>query len=49
MFTHILVPLDGSCYAERALEPARSLAEKYAARMTLHTVIMEFAEAGLQR
>jgi nucleotide-binding universal stress UspA family protein len=49
MFTHILVPLDGSAYAERAIEPAQSLAEKYDARITLLTVIMEFPESILQR
>jgi nucleotide-binding universal stress UspA family protein len=49
MFTHILVPLDGSAYAEGAIEPARSLAEKYDARITLLTVIMEFPESIVQQ
>ncbi len=48
MFTHILVPLDGSEYSERAVEPARSLAEQYGARITLLTVIARFPESRLQ-
>ena len=48
MFKHILVPLDGSEYSERAVEPARSLAEKYGARITLLTVILRFPESRLQ-
>jgi nucleotide-binding universal stress UspA family protein len=48
MFTHILVPLDGSEFAEQAIEPARSLAERYGARITLLTVIMDFPESRLQ-
>lgn len=48
MFTHILVPLDGSEYSERAVEPALSLAEKYGARITLLTVMLWFPESRLQ-
>jgi nucleotide-binding universal stress UspA family protein len=48
MFTHILVPLDGSAFAEQAIEPARSLAKKYGARITLLTVIMQFPASRLQ-
>jgi len=47
VFTHILVPLDGSEYAERAVEPARSLAEKYGARLTLLTVMVWFPVSRL--
>ena len=47
MCTHILVPLDGSEYAERAVEPARSLAEKYGARLTLLTVMVWFPVSRL--
>ncbi len=47
MFTHILVPLDGSEYSERAVEPARSLAEKYGARLTLLTVMVRFPVSRL--
>jgi nucleotide-binding universal stress UspA family protein len=48
MFTHMLVPLDGSEFSEQAIEPAQSLAEKYGARITLFTVIMQFPETRLQ-
>jgi nucleotide-binding universal stress UspA family protein len=47
VFTHILVPLDGSEYSERAVEPALSLAEKYGARITLLTVMLQFPESKL--
>jgi nucleotide-binding universal stress UspA family protein len=47
VFKHILVPLDGSEYAERAIEPARSLAEKYGARITLFTVMLRFPASKL--
>jgi nucleotide-binding universal stress UspA family protein len=47
VFTHILVPLDGSEYSERAVEPARSLAEKYGARLTLLTVMVRFPASRL--
>lgn len=40
MFEHILVPLDGSCYAEMALAHARNLAHLTGARVTLLTVAM---------
>jgi nucleotide-binding universal stress UspA family protein len=48
VFTHILVPLDGSEFSERAVEPARSLAEKYGASITLLTVMLRFPESKLQ-
>jgi nucleotide-binding universal stress UspA family protein len=44
----MLVPLDGSEFAEQAIEPARSLAEKYSARITLLTVILQFPASRLQ-
>jgi nucleotide-binding universal stress UspA family protein len=47
VFKHILVPLDGSEYSERAVEPARSLAEKYGARLTLLTVMLRFPVSRL--
>ena len=47
MFKHILVPLDGSEYSERAIEPAQSLAEKYSARLTLLTVMLRFPASRL--
>jgi nucleotide-binding universal stress UspA family protein len=39
VFTHILVPLDRSEEAARAIEPALSLAEQYGARITLLMVM----------
>jgi len=39
MFTHILIPLDGSEYGERVLAYAGDLAEIAAARVTLLTVV----------
>jgi nucleotide-binding universal stress UspA family protein len=48
MFTHILVPLDGSEFSEKAVEPARSLAETYGGRITLLTVMVQFPESRLQ-
>lgn len=39
MFTHILIPLDGSEYGERVLAYAADLAEAGAARVTLLTVV----------
>jgi len=43
MFTHILVPLDGSALSEAALPAAAFLAEKLAARVTLIHVIERHA------
>lgn len=43
MFRHILVPLDGSVLAERALAPAASIAEAMSAKLTLLRVIPQFA------
>ncbi len=40
MFKHILVPLDGSAFAEAALPYAQSLAGKYQAEITLLRVIV---------
>jgi nucleotide-binding universal stress UspA family protein len=48
MFTHMLVPLDGSEFSEQAIEPARSLAERYGGRITLLTVMVQFPESRLQ-
>jgi nucleotide-binding universal stress UspA family protein len=47
VFKHIVVPLDGSEYSERAVEPARSLAEQYGARLTLLTVMVRFPASRL--
>jgi nucleotide-binding universal stress UspA family protein len=47
VFKHIVVPLDGSEYSERAVEPARSLAEQYGARLTLLTVMVRFPTSRL--
>jgi nucleotide-binding universal stress UspA family protein len=38
-YSHILVPLDGSELAERALEPARSLVHAFGARVSLARVV----------
>ena len=43
MFSHILVPLDGSALAERALMPAASIAEAMSAKLTLLRVVPQFA------
>lgn len=43
MFKHILVPLDGSILAERALGPAASIAEAMSAKLTLLRVVPQFA------
>ena len=40
MFHTILVPLDGSLPAERALEPAFGLAEKFGSQVTLLRVVV---------
>jgi len=47
MFTHILVPLDGSAFSETAIEPALSLGEKYHATVTLFTVMLRIPESKL--
>jgi len=48
MFNHILVPLDGSEYSERALDSAFSVAEAYGgARVTLLAVMLRFPESRL--
>ena len=47
MFTHILVPLDGSAFSETAIKPALSLGEKYGAKVTLVTVILRIPESRL--
>jgi nucleotide-binding universal stress UspA family protein len=48
VFSHILVPLDRSEEAARAIEPALSLAEQYGARITLLVVMFRapIAHAG---
>jgi nucleotide-binding universal stress UspA family protein len=43
MFTHILVPLDGSSLAEAALPAAAFLADKFGARVTLFHVVERHA------
>ncbi len=43
MFKHILVPLDGSLLAERALPPATNIAEAMSAKLTLLRVVPQFA------
>jgi nucleotide-binding universal stress UspA family protein len=48
MFTHILVPLDGSEFSEHAIEPAGSLAEKYGARIRLLSAMVQFPASRLQ-
>jgi nucleotide-binding universal stress UspA family protein len=47
MFTHILVPLDGSAFSETAIEPALSLGDKYNAKVTLFTVMLRIPESKL--
>lgn len=47
MFTHIVVPLDGSAFSEAAVKPALSLAAKYNARVTLFTVMLRIPESRL--
>ena len=39
MFEHIIIPLDGSHFAETAIEPALSLAAKFDSEITLVQVI----------
>jgi nucleotide-binding universal stress UspA family protein len=43
MFTHILVPLDGSDLAERALKPAVCVAEALSCKLTLLRVVPQYA------
>jgi nucleotide-binding universal stress UspA family protein len=43
MFKNILVPLDGSTLAERALLPAASIAQAMSAKLTLLRVVPQFA------
>ena len=43
MFKHILVPLDGSLLAERALTPATNIAEAMSAKLTLLRIVPQFA------
>jgi nucleotide-binding universal stress UspA family protein len=48
VFQHILVPLDGSEYSERALSAAFSVAEAYGdSRVTLLAVMLRFPESRL--
>ena len=49
MFTHLLVPLDGSKLAEKALPVAQALAEKFGSNLTLVRAIPDapgFAKGG---
>jgi nucleotide-binding universal stress UspA family protein len=49
MFSKILVPLDGSQLAERALAPAFSIAKQFASEVVLLRVsVPEMASVGLQ-
>ena len=43
MFKHILVPLDGSLLAERALTLATNIAEAMSAKLTLLRIVPQFA------
>ncbi len=43
MFKHIMVPLDGSLLAERAIAPAVSIAEAMSAHLTFLRVVPQFA------
>jgi nucleotide-binding universal stress UspA family protein len=45
--THILVPLDGSDASEVALGPARELADRFGAELTLTTVMLRFPESRI--
>ena len=45
MFTHVVVPLDGSTFSEVAIEPALSLGEKYHAKVTLLTIMLRIPES----
>lgn len=47
MFTHILVPLDGSAFSEAAVKTALSLGDRYSAKVTLFTVILRIPESRL--
>jgi len=47
MYHHVLVPLDGSDYAELALEPARAIAEAMGARITVIAVALRFPESRI--
>ena len=46
MFKHVLVPLDGSEYALRALASAEGLAKLSGARLTLLSVLLRPEDAG---
>ena len=46
MFKHVLVPLDGSEYALRALASAEGLAKLSGARLTLFSVLLRPEDAG---
>ncbi|MDJ0755849.1 MAG: universal stress protein [Ardenticatenaceae bacterium] len=47
MFSHLLVPLDGSELAEKALEAATKLAKKFDAKMTLVHVLVNMPQASI--
>lgn len=49
MFNHLLVPLDGSEYSERALPYARDQAKTTGAKVTLLTVVLRHPLAHLPR
>jgi len=47
MITHILVPLDGSDASEQALAPAKELADRFGARVTLLTVMIRYPNSRI--
>ncbi len=47
MFTHLLVPLDGSSLAEEALDVASEIAEKFDSTITLLHVLIDIPHASL--
>ena len=49
MFQHLLVPLDGSEYAERALTYAEKLAERFGSRLSLLSVLLRPVSPGAPR
>ena len=48
MFTHLLVPLDGSKFGEKALEYALSLAQNYGSKITLLHIVHDQWEGEMR-